>query len=63
MTNREEIRLAESAARKKHWKRWGPYLSERVDNHPNESLTAITKYEKKDYESVRRKSCSDHGRE
>src|ERR1700694_5309416 len=25
----EEIRLAESDARKKHWKRWGPYLSER----------------------------------
>jgi len=30
MSNREEIRLAESAARKKHWKRWGPYLSERA---------------------------------
>src|SRR6201988_4896295 len=28
MTN-EEIRLAESRTRKKHWKRWGPYLSER----------------------------------
>ena len=26
----EEIRLAESEARKKHWKRWGPYLSERA---------------------------------
>ena len=26
----EEIRLAESASRKKHWKRWGPYLSERA---------------------------------
>src|SRR6201993_1880923 len=26
----EEIRLAESSARKKHWKRWGPYLSERA---------------------------------
>jgi hypothetical protein len=26
----EEIRLTESAARKKHWKRWGPYLSERA---------------------------------
>src|SRR5436309_3646738 len=25
----EEIRLAESRSRKKHWKRWGPYLSER----------------------------------
>ena len=26
----EEIRLAESGARNKHWKRWGPYLSERA---------------------------------
>ena len=26
----EEIRLSESASRKKHWKRWGPYLSERA---------------------------------
>ena len=26
----EEIRLAESEARTKHWKRWGPYLSERA---------------------------------
>ncbi|MBV9340097.1 MAG: hypothetical protein JO159_04310, partial [Acidobacteria bacterium] len=26
----EEIRLRESATRKKHWKRWGPYLSERA---------------------------------
>src|SRR6201987_1599857 len=25
----EEIRLSESDARTKHWKRWGPYLSER----------------------------------
>ncbi|HYL13441.1 MAG TPA: glucosidase [Terriglobales bacterium] len=25
----EQLRLSESAARKKHWKRWGPYLSER----------------------------------
>ena len=29
MTN-EEIRLDESRTRKKHWKRWGPYLSERA---------------------------------
>jgi hypothetical protein len=29
MTN-EELRLAESRERKKHWKRWGPYLSERA---------------------------------
>jgi hypothetical protein len=27
---KEEIRLADSRARKKHWKRWGPYLSERA---------------------------------
>jgi hypothetical protein len=27
---REQIRLAESRDRKKHWKRWGPYLSERA---------------------------------
>src|SRR2546425_2808205 len=26
----EEIRLSESGARRKHWKRWGPYLSERA---------------------------------
>ena len=27
---KEESRLGESGARKKHWKRWGPYLSERA---------------------------------
>ncbi|MGA3089805.1 MAG: glucosidase [Terriglobales bacterium] len=26
----EQIRLSEFGARKKHWKRWGPYLSERA---------------------------------
>jgi hypothetical protein len=26
----EEMRLSESGARRKHWKRWGPYLSERA---------------------------------
>src|SRR2546427_4233299 len=26
----EEIRLSESGARRKHWKRWGPYVSERA---------------------------------
>src|ERR1700716_4689483 len=26
----EEIRLSESGTRKQHWKRWGPYLSERA---------------------------------
>ena len=29
MTNPEEKRLEESRSRKSHWKRWGPYLSER----------------------------------
>ena len=28
--NQEEMRLAESRERKKYWKRWGPYLSERA---------------------------------
>ena len=28
--NPEQVRLAESDARKAHWKRWGPYLSERA---------------------------------
>src|SRR5258707_1834055 len=26
----EEVRLSESGARRKHWKRWGPYFSERA---------------------------------
>ena len=30
MPTAEELRLAESAARTKHWKRWGPYVSERA---------------------------------
>src|SRR5450432_2083459 len=30
LMTQEEIRLSESGARKKHWKRWGPYLSERA---------------------------------
>ena len=29
-TTQEELRLSESHDRKKHWKRWGPYLSERA---------------------------------
>jgi hypothetical protein len=28
--NAEKQRLAESSARKKHWRRWGPYLAERA---------------------------------
>jgi hypothetical protein len=30
MTTREEARLAEARERKAHWRRWGPYLSERA---------------------------------
>jgi len=29
VTTAEEKRLEESRERKRHWKRWGPYLSER----------------------------------
>ena len=37
---REELRLAESGARKKHWKRWGPYLSERAWGTVREDYSA-----------------------
>src|SRR6516225_843124 len=37
---REEIRITESAARKKHWKRWGPYLSERAWGTVREDYSA-----------------------
>ena len=37
---KEEIRLAESAARKTHWKRWGPYLSERAWGTVREDYSA-----------------------
>ena len=36
----EEIRLAESGSRKKHWKRWGPYLSERAWGTVREDYSA-----------------------
>jgi hypothetical protein len=36
----EESRLAESAARTKHWKRWGPYLSERAWGTVREDYSA-----------------------
>ena len=36
----EEIRLAESNARKKHWKRWGPYMSERAWGTVREDYSA-----------------------
>ena len=36
----EEARLAESNARTKHWKRWGPYLSERAWGTVREDYSA-----------------------
>ena len=36
----EELRLSESGARKKHWKRWGPYLSERAWGTVREDYSA-----------------------
>jgi Glycosyl hydrolase family 63 C-terminal domain len=39
MTN-EEIRLTESRERTKHWKRWGPYLSERAWGTVREDYSA-----------------------
>ncbi len=39
MTN-EELRLRESDQRKKHWKRWGPYLSERAWGTVREDYSA-----------------------
>ncbi|HLX86118.1 MAG TPA: hypothetical protein VKR59_19615 [Terriglobales bacterium] len=36
----EENRLAESGARKRHWKRWGPYLSERAWGTVREDYSA-----------------------
>ncbi len=37
---REQIRLQESDLRKKHWKRWGPYLSERAWGTVREDYSA-----------------------
>ena len=39
-TTAEDNRLAESAARTKHWKRWGPYLSERAWGTVREDYSA-----------------------
>src|SRR5271165_5806856 len=39
MTN-EEIRLAEARDRKRHWKRWGPYVSERAWGTVREDYSA-----------------------
>src|SRR5881227_3674037 len=38
--NAEEIRLNEDHARSKHWKRWGPYLSERAWGTVREDYSA-----------------------
>jgi hypothetical protein len=38
--NAEQRRLAESDAREKHWKRWGPYLSERAWGTVREDYSA-----------------------
>jgi hypothetical protein len=40
LMSQERIRLVESAARKKHWKRWGPYLSERAWGTVREDYSA-----------------------
>ena len=37
---KEEIRLLESHTRRKHWKRWGPYLSERAWGTVREDYSA-----------------------
>src|SRR5215472_397468 len=37
----EEIRLKESQDRRKHWKRWGPYLSERAWGTVREDYSAF----------------------
>ena len=40
LKTREEIRLTESRERRKHWKRWGPYLSERAWGTVREDYSA-----------------------
>ncbi|HEX4750551.1 MAG TPA: glucosidase [Bryobacteraceae bacterium] len=39
MVTAEHRRLAEAEARTKHWKRWGPYLSERSWGNPREDYS------------------------
>src|SRR6202171_5169778 len=36
----ERKRLEEASARTKHWRRWGPYLSERSWGNPREDYSA-----------------------
>src|SRR5512143_3126679 len=38
--SREHVRLQESAARRKHWKRWGPYVSDRAWGTVREDYSA-----------------------
>ena len=40
MTTAEEVRLEEARERRKHWKRWGPYLSERAWGTVREDYSA-----------------------
>jgi hypothetical protein len=37
---KEELRLKESRERTKHWKRWGPYISERAWGTVREDYSA-----------------------
>ena len=39
-TNQEQRRLEQSRKREKHWKRWGPYLSERAWGTVREDYSA-----------------------
>jgi len=39
----EKIRLREAAERRKHWKRWGPYVSERAWGTVREDYSATGK--------------------
>src|ERR1700683_212460 len=40
LMTQEEFRLSESGTRKRHWKRWGPYLSERAWGTVREDYSA-----------------------
>ena len=39
LVSAEQQRLAEAEAKKKHWKRWGPYLAERAWGNPREDYS------------------------
>jgi hypothetical protein len=59
----EEIKLAQSAARKKHWKRWGPYLSERAGDSPRglQSLRNPWEYFPHDHARLRAYRWNEEG--